>query len=307
MIQLLTSVLRFSRLPELVRRFTKDRVAVILYHDPPPDIFESHLRYLSRHYEFVSYEQVVSALLNRDWGAIPQNALVIHFDDGYRGNAALIDICARFNVVPTLYLCSHVVATNCRFWSKLKQGKSKHLRLVTNKVLLEKLQEEAGYNPAKAYPTREALSQGELRAMARQFDFQSHGRHHFSAVTMDEIELERELAESRDRVEKLTKNSCNHFSFPYGDYDARELEAVKDAGYITARTTRPGWVSAGSDPHQIPIVADVPGNASVNELSIHLTGIPRSLKRFVYRAITRHIYSLRQRRLMAKRFFQQTD
>ena len=307
MIQFLTSVLRFSGLPGLVRRFTRNRVAVILYHDPTPDVFEAHLGYLSRHYKFVSYAQVVSALLSRDWSAIPQNALVIHFDDGYRGNAALMELCARFNVVPTLYLCSHVVATNCRFWSKLAGGKSKHLRLVSNKVLLQKLQDEAEYSPDRSYPAREALNQEELLAMAGQFDLQSHGRHHFSAITMDDIELQRELAESRDRVEELTKNSCSHFSFPYGDYAARELQAVKDAGYVTARTTRPGWVSAESDPHQIPIVADVPGNASVDELSIHLTGIPRFLKRSIYRAITRHIYSLRQRRLMARRFLQPTD
>jgi hypothetical protein len=233
--------------------------------------------------------------------------LVIHFDDGYRGNAALIKTCARFNVVPTLYLCSHVVATNCRFWSKLSGGKSKQLRLVANKVLLKKLRDEAGYYPAKAYPRREALSQDELLAMAGQFDFQSHGRYHFSAITMDEAELETELAESRDRVEKLTERSCNHFSFPYGDYYARELKAVKEAGYTTARTTRPGWVSASTDPYQIPIVADVPGNASVSELSVHLTGIPRFLKRSIYRAITRHIYSLREKRLMGRRFFQPTD
>ena len=132
MIEFLASVPRFLGLPELARRLTYDRVAIILYHDPHPDIFESHLRYLSRHYTFVRYSQVVSALLSRDWSAIPRNALVIHFDDGYLGNTALIDICARFNVIPTLYLCSHVVATNCRFWSKLSGGKSKRLRLVAN-------------------------------------------------------------------------------------------------------------------------------------------------------------------------------
>jgi len=307
MIDFLALVSRFFGLPGLVRKLTRDRVAILLYHDPAPDVFEAHLRYLSQHYSFVPYIQVVSALISRDWSGVPQNALVIHFDDGYLGNANLLEICARFNVEPTLYLCSHVVATNCRFWSKLSGGKSKRLRLVDNKALLEKLQDEAQYFPAKTYPAREALSQGELLAMAGQFDYQSHGCHHFSAITMDNLELKSELTESRDRVEKLTKGKCDHFSFPYGDYGARELEAVKDAGYTTARTTRPGWVSKRSDPYQIPIVADVPETASVMELSLRLTGIPRFLRRSIYRTITRHIYALRQRLLMSRRFFQPSD
>jgi len=307
MIDILALVSRFFGFAGFVRKLTCNRVAILLYHDPAPDVFEAHLRHLSQHYRFVPYSQVVSALLSRDWSAIPKNALVIHFDDGYLGNANLLEICARFNVQPTLYLCSHVVATNCRFWSKLSGGKSKRLRLVDNKALLEKLRDEAEYSPAKSYPVREALSQGELLAMAGQFDYQSHGRHHFSAITMDNIELNRELTESRDRVEKLTKGKCVHFSFPYGDYGARELEAVKDAGYTTARTTRPGWVSTRSDPYQIPIVADVPGTASVTELSLLLTGVPRFLKRLIYLTITRHIYALRQRRLMSRRFFHPSD
>lgn len=307
MIEFVAAGFRVLGVPEVARWLSRNRVAVLLYHDPSPEVFESHLEYLSQRYRFVRFSQVVSALVSGDWSDIPENALVIQFDDGYLGNAVLASLCDRFDLVPTLYLCSHVVGTRRRYWSKLAGGRSKKLRLVDYNTLLDKLRDEAEYWPDKEFRGREALSEEELLEMGGQFDFQSHGRYHFSAITMDDAELERELTESRDRVVDLTSQRCVHFSFPYGDYSERELRAVKDAGYMTARTTRPGWISSSTDPYQIPIVADVPGSASVNELRTYMTGIPRFVKRLIYRTITRYIYALRQRRLMARRFFQPSD
>jgi peptidoglycan/xylan/chitin deacetylase (PgdA/CDA1 family) len=204
---------------------------------------------------------------------------------------------------PTLYLCSDVVGTQRRFWSKLAGGRSKHLRLVENRRLRAKLRDEADYSPEREYPSREALSTAELAAMTKQFDFQSHGRFHFSMLTLDDAELKKELESSRTRIQGITGQDCDHFSFPYGDYSARELRAVKLAGYQTARTTRPGWIDQNSDRHELPIVADVPASASINQLRLQLTGLPRFTKRLIYVFVTKHIYAVRERILMSRRFF----
>lgn len=290
-------------IPLLVRRLCRRKVTILLYHDPLPAVFEEHLRYLSGQFNIISFLRVVDALDSGDWSELPDNPLVLHLDDGYRRNHELVPICKRHNVKPTLYLCSDVVATYRRFWSKLSGGRSKHLRLVDNRRLLEKLKKEADYTPDKEFENREALSSSELAAMRSQFDFQSHGRYHFSLLTLDDAALSKELGASRSRVAELAEQPCTHFSFPYGDYSEREIFAVKQAGYLSARTTRPGWVGPRTNPYEIPIVADVPGGVSVNVLRLYLTGLPRIIKRIIYVLLTRHIYAIRQRILMSRRFF----
>jgi peptidoglycan/xylan/chitin deacetylase (PgdA/CDA1 family) len=185
----------------------------------------------------------------------------------------------------------------------LADGQSKRLRLVENRRLLAKLQDEVSYTPETEYEDREALSVAELAAMAPQFDFQSHGRYHFSLLTLDDDELKKELEDSRERIEDITAQSCENFSFPYGDYSDREIRAVKLAGYKSARTTRPGWVDPSSDPYRLPIVADVPGTVSTNQLRLQMTGLPRFVKRMTYVLVTRQIYAFRERILMSRRFF----
>jgi peptidoglycan/xylan/chitin deacetylase (PgdA/CDA1 family) len=291
-------------LPWLVRNtIARRRVSILLYHDPDPATFDAHLAYLRRHYHIVSFARMIEALESDSWASLPDRAVVVHLDDGYKGNFALSEACERHGVTPTLYLCSHVVGTQRRFWSKLKGGRSKQLRLVDNQRLLRKLREEADYTPDREFEGCEALSAEELQAMASRFDFQSHGRYHFSALTLDQDALSEELDASRERIEALTGGVCEHFSYPYGDFSKREIEAAKRAGYRSARSTQPGWVGPGADLYALPIVADVPGNASVNQLRLQLTGLPRFLKRCSYVLLTRHVYAVRQRVLMSRPFF----
>jgi peptidoglycan/xylan/chitin deacetylase (PgdA/CDA1 family) len=303
MTELIAYALWILGIPTLVRAINRHKVAILLYHDPDPAVFDAHLGYLRKRYNIIPFRRAVEALTTGNWSDLPPHAIVIHIDDGYRRNIQLAMICERHQVEPTLYLCSHVIGTHRRFWSKLADGRSKHLRLVKNNQLLAKLRDEANYTPETEYESRAALSTAELAAMAPHFDFQSHGRYHFSLLTLDDAELSNDLEESHARIEKITGQSCKHFSFPYGDYSAREISAVKRAGYKTARTTRPGWINPHSDPYQLPIIADVPGTLSINQLRLQLTGVPRFTKRLTYMLVTKHIYALRQRILMSRRFF----
>lgn len=302
--ELLCLVLRLTGLPLLVRStLAHGGAAILLYHDPEPEVFDRHLAYLKRHYRLIPFRTVVDALETGDWSQVPPRAVVLHLDDGYRRNLELLKICRRHGVRPTLYLCSHIAATHRRIWMTLRGGRAMQLRLLDNRALLTKLRDEADLTPEREYPERQTLALKEIRSMSSQVDFQSHGRYHFSVLTLDDATLEADLLESRARVEELSGSRCEHFSFPFGDHGPRECEAVQRCGYRTARTTLPGWVRPGTDRYRLPIVADVPGDVSVNGLEAQLTGIPRLLKRTVYRVLTRHLYGLRQRALARRRFF----
>lgn len=302
--KILALLTQISGIQFLIRTsISRRNVTVLLYHDPDPSVFERHLAYLTKQYNVVSFSDVVEILTSGDWRRLPDYPLVLHFDDGYMRNAKLLEMCAKFNIRPTLYICSHIVDTNRFFWSKLKDGKSKMLRMVDYQVLLDKLFKEADYTPTTEYQHRQALNQSEIRKMMAQFDIQSHGRFHFSAITLSESELDSELSESKARVSELSGAPCEHFSFPYGDHTDREVAAVRSHGYRSARTTRPGWIRPKTDLFDIPITADVQGDASLSSLQLHITGLPRMVKRTIYILITKHIYALRARLLMARRFF----
>lgn len=276
----------------------------MLYHDPSPDVLDRHLELLSDRYEIISFSRLIDALGRRDFSGLPPHSLVVHIDDGYARNRELLDVLRRHRVIPTLFLCSHIAGTRRRFWSKLKGGRSKRLRLAANTRLVDKLRTEADFTPEREYEGRQALGRSDVEAMAGQeVDFQSHGRFHFSLLTLDDRTLACDLEESKRRVEELTGRPCRHFSFPYGDYGPREVRAVREAGYVSARTTEPGWVTPDTDPFRLPIVADVPDDASLLELEAHLTGVPRVVRRLAYRAVTRHLHALRGWVDMRRRFF----
>jgi peptidoglycan/xylan/chitin deacetylase (PgdA/CDA1 family) len=65
---------------------------------------------------------------------------------------------------------------------------------------------------------------------------------------------EHEIAGSKAEVEELTGQPCRHISFPNGDYGPRELDLIRRAGYLSARTIEPGWVEPATDPYRLKIV-----------------------------------------------------
>ena len=108
--------LRLSGLPTAVLRANRSRATIVFYHDPEPECFEAHLRYLREHFHFVTFDAVVDAVATGDWSTLPPNALAFTFDDGHRGNHRLLPIFRRYEIRPLIYLCSRIVATHNGFW-----------------------------------------------------------------------------------------------------------------------------------------------------------------------------------------------
>src|SRR5262245_26622606 len=95
-------IVRWSGIGLLVRHtIARRRVSILVYHDPTPEDFERHLKYLSRRYNFVSLGQVIDAMTNGHWADLPNRSLLLTFDDGHRGNADLVDLFAHYGVKPT--------------------------------------------------------------------------------------------------------------------------------------------------------------------------------------------------------------
>jgi peptidoglycan/xylan/chitin deacetylase (PgdA/CDA1 family) len=284
---------RWSGVPFLIRHgLARNRISILLYHDPDPEMLRAHLTYLTRRYTFVTLDEAVRVLRSGTWSELPSRALVITLDDGHRGNARLTKIFTEHGVTPTIYVCSQIVATSRHFWF-LKSGVDvDRLKTLPQDERLALLAQAIGFSPAREYPAseRQALSQAEIAEMAQDVRFESHSRFHPILPTCSDAEAATEIELSRQEVDALTGQLCRHFSFPNGYYGRRELDLVRMAGYLSARTVDIGWNGPKSDPFTLKIVGQLgnnPREGSLNMLVLHLSGLGY-LPRLIARARRAH-------------------
>jgi peptidoglycan/xylan/chitin deacetylase (PgdA/CDA1 family) len=62
---------------------------------------------------------------------------------------------------------------------------------------------------------------------------------------LDDSDLEGELRRSKERCEVELGRDCTSLAYPYGDFDARVVEATRAAGYRFAATLPSRLVRAG--------------------------------------------------------------
>jgi peptidoglycan/xylan/chitin deacetylase (PgdA/CDA1 family) len=85
-----------------------------------------------------------------------------------------------------------------------------------------------------------------LRALARDgWEIGSHTVTHPYLTTLDDAALERELSASREAVEAAMDTGCASIAYPYGDVDARVVEAARRAGYRAAAALPARWLTDG--------------------------------------------------------------
>lgn len=89
------------------------------------------------------------------------------------------------------------------------------------------------------------LGWDELQDLAREPDVTigAHTLSHPALAKLDTTAAEREIAESKALLERRLGRPVRHFAYPFGDRlsaGAREFRLVRDSGFATAVTSRPG-------------------------------------------------------------------
>ena len=286
---LVSFLIRASGIPWIIREIIcKNKTTIILYHDPKPQVLKNHLEYLSKHYSFISLTTLVDAIHQKDWSKIPRKSLVITVDDGYAGNYELVPILKAYGVIATIYVCSGIVGTNRHFWFKEAAGRGRNLKSRKNEERLTTLQGEISFFPEKEYSYREALSREEIMDMAETVAIESHSKFHAILTTCKDDVCEEEICGSKADLEMLLGKSCEHFSYPNGDYSEREIQYIKECGYKSARTIDSGWNDVMSDPYRLRITG-VSDDASITLLIAQLSGLP-SYVRYLFKGSLRGRY-----------------
>ena len=72
------------------------------------------------------------------------------------------------------------------------------------------------------------------RLRERGWEVGSHTRTHPRLTQLADDDLDRELRESKEELESNLGAACNSLAYPYGDCDARVVDAARRAGYVAA-------------------------------------------------------------------------
>ncbi|MCZ2291209.1 MAG: polysaccharide deacetylase family protein [Burkholderiales bacterium] len=189
-----------------------------------PDVFADHMQALARAgLQAVGIDSLVGWL--ETGKALPANAIVITFDDGFRGvREHALPVMERLGWPFTVFLVSALIGQEDR-WTR-------------------------STNPAGVtYPLLDA---DEIREMqARGVSFHSHTRSHPSLPTLDDSQLAAELRGARADLASLLGHDVPFLAYPYGHVDDRVEAAARAAGYRAAFSTQPGFNRRDVNPYRI--------------------------------------------------------
>lgn len=99
------------------------------------------------------------------------------------------------------------------------------------------------------------MSAGQARELAENgFEIASHTLTHPHLSSLDDDQITHEIADSKHKLEDIIGREVVSFSYPYGDYDGRAIDAAMAAGYKNAVSTKLGAVVGGTSLYEIPRV-----------------------------------------------------
>jgi len=160
-----------------------------------------------RLYRPVSADEVLSA---------GRRALHVTFDDAFRSVASALPTLRRLGVPATVFACS----------DHAEDG---------GPLGVEELVDQVKANPAELATMR----WDELRALVDEgIEVGSHTASHPHLIRLEDMELRRELLESRERIEDELGRRCRFLAYPFGEEDDRVRAAARAAGYLAAFALR---------------------------------------------------------------------
>ncbi|MCS6929967.1 MAG: polysaccharide deacetylase family protein [Saprospiraceae bacterium] len=245
--------LRYSGLPWVLRHTVqRRRVTLVMFHDIAPANAERVFSFLKRAYNVISLEDYLNARRANGCRQLPSRALIITLDDGHARNRELLPLVQKLNLPITIFLCAGIVGTRRHFWFKYRHPgiDIAALKRMPNAQRIEVLA-AAGFDPLREWEQPQALSQQDINQMRPWVNFQSHTLTHPCLPQCTHEEAWKEISGSRYLLEREYGLHINALAFPNGDYSARDLALVRQAGYECAITVDFGYNTLKTDPYRL--------------------------------------------------------
>lgn len=227
--------------------YYRDKVIVLMYHHIDavesgatisPARFGTHMKLLhERGYNVISMDQFYDFMLKG--GDVPDNAVVITFDDGYDSYRTYgVKLMDKYNMVGTHFIIGqssdlHNVKTAHLTWDDMRDLKEKghnfynHTYNMHNYAPLDKSGNKTGPLLTNRIYIKE---KGRVETQ----------KEYVERITDD-------LATMEMRLKEELNNEHGIIAFPYGAYNATAKQVLKDLGVSLFFTIKPGINKAGSD------------------------------------------------------------
>jgi peptidoglycan/xylan/chitin deacetylase (PgdA/CDA1 family) len=261
----------------LIRGLRRSGIRILNYHRfPDPAAWERQCRHLRAHYRPITLRAAAAAL--RGEMAAAAGAVAITVDDGYRDfYTHAFPVLQRHGLPATVFLVTGFIDGSCWLWRDrveyaldrtpqtalecdLLQAPLRNAaerRAASRRLIAAlKTQPDAARRafldglpplleveiPPRPTADYEPLRWEDIREMSRHgIDFGAHSLTHPILPRVESRDvLYREIAEPKQRIEDELGEAVEAFCYPNGDWDQRCLDAVKQAGYRCALTTRWG-------------------------------------------------------------------
>lgn len=247
--------------------------------DATPVQFRRQMETLAKYCTPIGVDELIRAV---EGHPLPKNPVMVTFDDGYRScHDVTLPILRAVGVRATFFVSTSFIAERRLYWwerialvlaqTKVKQTtiayptpielhpadpktRGKLLNLVKNTAGLDidrfltelcvALRVEWNFEIEHEYANGLIMTWDQVRALARAgMDVESHGRRHRVLKTLDDANLDDELAGSRADLEAALGRPVRAVAYPVGRSIARETrirDAIASAGYRIGLTNASG-------------------------------------------------------------------
>jgi peptidoglycan/xylan/chitin deacetylase (PgdA/CDA1 family) len=206
-------------------------VPVLMYHEVSPRPQAAFRRYTVTVRQFTrqmrwlatfGYQPIdMDALLRarQGEGALPNRPVVITFDDGFQGCVDhAVPVLHAYGFTAVFYLVAGFMGETSRW-----------------------LHAEVGIElPLMSWDAARTLASDGFQCGA-------HTLTHPRLAGLDPVQCRVELADARSRLEGELGRPVVHLAYPYGSFDQGVRAATKEAGYVTACSTRAGLSGVDDD------------------------------------------------------------
>jgi len=219
--------------------------------------------------------------LKNEINKLPDNCLILTFDDGLMNNFKLTQLFRKYEIVPTIYLCTQIIDTNRGFWWKHNYSgiSTEKLKFLKHDERIYQLS-KSGFKIDQSIGQRESLSQSEITKMRKWVDFQSHSRFHPILTTCSDNQSWDEISGSFNDLFSIMGKPPYSFSYPNGNYSNREKYFVRKAGYQCAVTTEYGYNDATTDLFQLKRISAGSGS-NFYEIVVRTSGLIGLIKTII--------------------------
>ncbi|MBN1209685.1 MAG: polysaccharide deacetylase family protein [Myxococcaceae bacterium] len=252
------------------------------------EAFKQHMAFLSREYEPIPLSELVAALQGKI--PMPDRAVAITFDDGYRNNLRLAaPILRHYRVPATLFISTGLIGTNQWMWAyELEEifhrypleaisASARHplitrlcaqamnsqvalvacveyLKSVPHPKMLEVVCRIREQLPVELDEENQFLSWDEVRQLRSYgFEFGAHTESHPILIRQRLEDAERELVACCDTLERELGTRPKLFAYPNGD-TSPAVTALVGRYFEAAVTTHPGVCSPSGNLLELPRV-----------------------------------------------------